>query len=319
VPNAVRTIRTLSRTIAASKAAMVVSNMDKAHIYGGTAAWLAGVPAVWWQQGIPNGGKFGALAARVPAAAVVCSSDDAMTAQRRLTPRHCLAKIHLGIDIGEVVRRRGSGVPIRERLGWSGQRVVGIVGRLQPWKGQTIFLQAAARIALERPETRFLVVGGAILGWEGDYPAELHRLADDLGLGDRVRFVGHQDDVYPWFDAMDVVVHASFGEPFGLVAVEAMALGKPTVATASGGPLEIIEDEVSGLLVPVRDPDAMAAAVCRILSNPSFAEKLSAGAQARAPLFSDGRMAANFVELFRSFGISGDAGAPISRSSEPGP
>lgn len=130
-----------------------------------------------------------------------------------------------------------------------------------------------------------------------DYPQQLQRLASDLGVSERVHFAGHEDDVYPWFDAMDVVVHASFGEPFGLVLVEAMALGKPLVAAAAGGPLEIVEDGVSGLLVPPGDDAALAGAIERILDDPGLASSLAAGARVRAAELSSETMTARFATL----------------------
>jgi glycosyltransferase involved in cell wall biosynthesis len=275
---------------------VVVSNQSKGHFYGGLAALAARVPAVWWQQGIPGPNRIELAARFVPSVAVVCSSDAAVSSQARLTPGRRIEKIHLGVPVQTVAARIGSGEAIRREVGWQGP-VVGIVGRLQPWKGQDVFLRAAAIVARAAPNVRFAVVGGAILGWEGSYPDDLRRLAGELGITDKVHFAGHQADVVPWFDALDVVVHASFGEPFGLVLLEAMALGKPLVAAADGGPLEIVEDGVSGLLVRPGDPERLASAVLRILRERRLAESLSAGSRVRAEQFSEQRMAAAFALL----------------------
>jgi glycosyltransferase involved in cell wall biosynthesis len=98
---------------------------------------------------------------------------------------------------------------------------------------------------------------------------------------------------------MDVVVHASANEPFGLTIVEAMALGKPVVAAASGGPLEIVSDGVDGLLVPHGDAGGLAAAVMRLLGDPELAARLGEAAQHRAGEFSSRRYAARFAEAVR--------------------
>jgi len=297
VHRAAATVLRLGRLVRASGVEAVISNLGKGHCYGGPAA-LAGVPTIMWQQGIPLANRFERAASLVPAAAVVASCDQAVAAQRHLTPGRRVVKIPPGCAIEEIEARRGGGGAIRQALGWEGSPVVGIVGRLERWKSQDVFLRSAAQVAQERPDVRFVVVGGAVLGWEGSYPAELEALARDLpGLAGRVHFAGHQEDVYPWFDALDVVVHASYGEPFGLVLVEAMALGRPLVATAAGGPVEIVEDGVSGLLVPPGGPGAMARAVLRLLSDPGLAARLGAGARARATRFSDTQMAANFAAL----------------------
>jgi glycosyltransferase involved in cell wall biosynthesis len=188
---------------------------------------------------------------------------------------------------------------VRDAAGYDGRPLVGIVGRLEAWKGQDVFLRAAARVAAKHPEAEFAVVGGGTPGKEEAYPSELRAVAQELGIADRVRFVGHLVDVFPWFDALDVCVHATDGEPFGLVLVEAMALGKPLVATALGGPLEIVEEGSSGLLVPPGDDEAIADAVCTILADADLAARLAAGARRRAFDFTDDRMASAYAEVVR--------------------
>jgi glycosyltransferase involved in cell wall biosynthesis len=299
------TVHILRRLARSTGAQVVVSNMSKGHFYGGMAAQAAGVPAVFWQQGIPDQSLMERVAGAIPARAIACSSQAAVRAQRALTPGRQVHKIHLGVRLPDRGSVQGSGAIIKRSLGWESNPTVGIVGRLQPWKGQEVFLRAAARLAQARADLRFIVVGGAILGWEGSYPDDLRRLAADLGIADWVLFADHQADVHPWYDALDVVVHASFDEPFGLVLVEAMALGKPLVATNRGGPLEIVEDGSSGLLIPPGDPERLAEAVERILADRGFASALSRGAVERANAFTEERMAEGFAELLTTV-IAGD-------------
>ena len=287
-------IERLRRAIRGGSA--VVANQSKGQAIAGAAAALSRTPCVWWQQGIPSRTAIELTAALWPAAAVVCSAQDAALAQKSLTPKRRVEVINLGVDIETVRSRRGSGAELKKRLGWPGP-VVGMVARLQPWKGQQLFLQAASIVAGSRPDVQFVVVGGAVLGWEGDYPEQLRRQATELGLAERVYFSGHQEDPYPWADAFDVAVTASVGEPFGLVTVEAMALAKPVVGVDSAGTAEIIEDGVSGLLVPPADPDAMAAAILDLLEDPALQERIATGAAARAERFSDAEMARSFAAL----------------------
>lgn len=292
------TVRRLRMLIRELGARVVVSNQGKGHLYGGWAARRAGVPAVYWNHVIPEPDRLNRLAARVPARVIVCTTELAAAAQRRLTPRATVAVIPPGIDVVGVSARRGSGVTLRRDLGWGDEQVVGIVGRLQAWKGQDVFLDAAARLSADLPSASFAVVGGAVLGWEGDEEGRLKARAADFGIADRVHFAGHQDDPYPWIDALDVLVHAStLPEPFGLVLVEAMALGTPVVATAAGGPLEIVEDGVSGLLVPPGDASAMAGAVRRILGDSALAAGLAAAGRQRAGAFSERAMAERFAAV----------------------
>ena len=294
------TVARLRREVRATNAAAVVGSQSKGHIYGGAAAFAAGVPAVWWQHAIPHGEPIERVAARIPAAVVVCGSAEAAAYQRRLTRRTAVRVVHPGLPLEQIAAHRGSGGEIRKRLGWDSRTIVGTVARLQRGKGQDVFLKVAARLAVRFPEARFLVVGGAIIGIEGAYEQELRELADSLGLGQRVRFAGHQADPYPWIDALDVVVHASSGEGFGLSLVEAMALGKPLVATNRGGPAEIVEHERSGLLVPEASADRLTDAVARVLDDRALAQRLALAAPERAARFSDTAMAEEFAAVLRA-------------------
>lgn len=304
-----RTAATIARVaLRAHEADVVVSNQSKGHVYGGLAALLVGRPAVWWQHGTPERSPIELTAAQVPASVVIAGSKGSLEAQRRLTSRCRIELVQPGIDVKAVRARRGSGGEIRRDRAIGSALFVGIVGRLQEWKGQDVFLRAAAIVAESHPTAIFFVVGGAVLGWEGDYPCELHRLATELAIEHKVHFVGHQDDVYPWFDALDVVVHASFGEPFGLVLLEAMALGKPIVATADGGPLEIIEDGVSGILVPPGDGDEMAGAITKLLDDERLRVELAANASVRADRFDERRMAERFGQILNELREHSDSG-----------
>jgi glycosyltransferase involved in cell wall biosynthesis/2-polyprenyl-3-methyl-5-hydroxy-6-metoxy-1,4-benzoquinol methylase len=275
----------------AADADVIVSSETKGHVYGGLAAARAGVPAVWWQHGTPTRNRIDLVAARVPARAIVCYTEEVAVAQRWVAPGRNVVVISGGIAIEEIQARAGSGAAVRARHGWDEDPVVGIVGRLQTWKGQDTFLRAAALVANKVPHARFVVVGGPSGPRDEAYAQSLPRLADDLRIRSRTFFAGHQDDPYPWFDAFDLVVHASDDEPFGLVVLEGMALGKPVVASAAGGPREIIEHGRSGLLVPPRDEVRMANAIEEILSDPALAATLCNGARRRVKWFSEEKMA----------------------------
>lgn len=292
-----RVVAELGALIARSGVDVVLSSHPRGHIFGGLAARRCGRPGVLWQHGIARRSSLDLLAGVVPSYGIVCGSSAAAQAQRRVTPRRQVRIIHPGTDLDVVAAASGSGKVVRRELGWSANPIVGIVGRLQPWKGQEVFLRAARRIADRRPDARFVIVGGAILGTEGDYPLRLERLAASLGLADVVHMAGHRDDVYAWIDAVDVLAHAATDEPFGLVLVEAMALGTPVVATAGAGPSEIVEDGISGLLVPGGDDQRLAAAVVRVLDAPDLASELRVAGRSRAQQFSVRRTAGEMAAL----------------------
>jgi glycosyltransferase involved in cell wall biosynthesis len=132
-----------------------------------------------------------------------------------------------------------------------------LIGRISPWKGQHVFLRAAARVLKRFPEARFVIAGAAIFGEEA-YEKQLHRLVRELAIADQVDFLGFSTDVPSVIEGLDVVAHAStLPEPFGQVIIEAMASAKPVVATLGGGVTEIIDDNITGLLVPMGDDQEM--------------------------------------------------------------
>ncbi len=159
--------------------------------------------------------------------------------------------------------------------------VFGIVGCVQEWKGQHVFLAAAARVIAEIPGAVALVVGGPPSGAATDYSRSLVRQAAALGIADRVRFTGHRDDVPALLCAMDAVVHASTAaEPFGTIVAEAMALGRPVIASALGGPTEYVEPGVTGLLHAPGDAVGLADAVLRHLRERDAARRMAAAGRA---------------------------------------
>ena len=189
---------------------------------------------------------------------------------------------------------------VREGLGVNGQHVlIANVGRIVPWKGQDVFLKAFATIADHHPEARALVVGGP-----GDknvgrtYEVELRRLVSDLGLGERVIFTGHRRDIDDVMAASDVIVHSSSQpEPLGRVVMEAIALAKPVIATGAGGVSEMVDDGVTGSLVPPGDAEAMAKALELVLTNPTRAAAMATRARAAAK---DRFSTRTFVRLMES-------------------
>jgi glycosyltransferase involved in cell wall biosynthesis len=154
----------------------------------------------------------------------------------------------------------------------------GIIGLLAEWKGHPIFLQAACDVFASIPAAQAFIVG-ATHSENPWYRDELERIASDLGIRDRVRFLGFRDDVPEILRLLDVVVHASVSpEPFGRVIVEAMAMKKPVIASNAGGPAEIIEHGRTGILVPPGDSHALAEEIVRLLREPHRARQLGEAA-----------------------------------------
>jgi asparagine synthase (glutamine-hydrolysing) len=194
---------------------------------------------------------------------------------------------------------RRAGGSLRRELGISDDApVVGVVCRLDPLKGLDDFVVAAAAIARDHPATRFLVVGGPVPGGEG-YGEELRRRGRDLGLGDRLILTGARTDVPDLLPELTVSVLPSLTEGLSNSLLESMAAGLPVVATDVGGNPEIVEDGVTGILVPVEDPATLATAIRGLLESPQRAASL--GGRARRSIeerFGYGRMLDRTTDLY---------------------
>ncbi len=295
VARAARVIGSLARR---ERADLIVSNLPKAHLYAWLPAVIARRPTLWIQGNFPEPPHWiDRLATLAPSGGALAESRDAVAAQRRLRPRRPVHLFHLGIDVNRFAVSRDPALRSEHDIP-AGVPLVSLVGRLQPWKGQREFLQAAALLLPDRPDTRFAVVGGAILGREGDYPDELRRLAARLGIEERVLFTGHTGEVTRWMAASDVIVNASQTEPFGLVVVEAMASGCTTVAVSSGGPRDVIEHLENGILCPSNAPEDLARGIALAIDDDDLRARIGPAARLRVERsFSRERMTERFAEI----------------------
>jgi glycosyltransferase involved in cell wall biosynthesis len=184
-----------------------------------------------------------------------------------------------------------------------------MVGRVVPWKGQQVFLNAFAR-AFGSGNEAAVIVGDAMFGEaEVQYGVELRELARALGISDRVDFRGFRDDVWAELARMDIFVHASITpEPFGQVIVEAMLSGIPVIASAGGGPSEILTDGVDGLLYAAADVDALVEALQRLRGDAPLRAQLSHAARIRAEHFSPRVAASKVMDLYQRVLMSSDGG-----------
>ena len=189
--------------------------------------------------------------------------------------------IRNGITLSRFAKRERAAV-IRQELGFPPTaRLVGVFSRLNPMKGIPYFLDAATVLAERFPDVCFLVVG------DGAIRQELEEQARRMGLGRRIAFTGFRSDVPELLSEAAVSVLPSLSEGTSNTLLESMAAGIPVIATRVGGNPEVIEDGVSGLLVPPRDSAALAAATARLLEDEALAARLGeAGMRRVSELFS---------------------------------
>jgi glycosyltransferase involved in cell wall biosynthesis len=275
---------------------VVHANSLKAAVYGGAAARLAGVPFLWHLHDriaadyLPPAAVrlLRTLAARVP---------DSIVANSRATLATLGRAGRDGVVIANPVLP-GPSSNVRPGDRRAAPLTVGMIGRLAPWKGQTVFLDAFATAFPDGPE-QAVIVGAALFG-EDDYEESLFKRAAALGLGNRVEFRGFREDVMGELAGMDIAVHASIvPEPFGRVVVEALAAGVAVIASDAGGPAEIITPGVDGLLTPPGDVDALAGSMRRLADDPDLRERLQDAGRRRAGDFAPASIAREFTAAYR--------------------
>jgi len=179
-------------------------------------------------------------------------------------------KISVVYNAVELDRFGAEGSPsLRAEIGGQGRPLLLTPARLEPQKGLPVLLRAAARV----PDAAFALAG------EGPERAGLEALAAELGIADRVNFLGHRSDVPELLAACDAFVLPSLYEGSSLAVLEAMAARRPAISSAIAGTDELIEDGVDGLLVSPGDADALAVAIRRLLGDPSLREALAVRAR----------------------------------------
>jgi glycosyltransferase involved in cell wall biosynthesis len=194
--------------------------------------------------------------------------------------------VYEGVDADafrDAVRR--SAAEVRQQFGVRPDDVLIVMaGHLRPWKGQHVLVDALSRVT-NRGRLKAIFVGGTPAG-HTDYVEQLQATATATGIDDLISFVGERNDVADFMNAADIMVHASTDpEPFGIVVVEGMALGKAVLASALGGPLEIILPG-TGLLFDPAHPEQLAAAIDRVAADANFRAELGRAARVRADVFS---------------------------------
>lgn len=272
-PDGVRGAGALARLARAADAALIHANGSRAMAYAAVAGRLSGRPTLWHVRVADRDGLvdrvLGALATAIIATSrAVARRFPWAGAKVRLVPN--------GVDLKRFAPRPPSGA-VRASLGVPPSAPVALsIGRHVPEKGYRHLVDAAARLERARPGVHWVLVG------DGEGRGELEAQARRLGLASRVHFTGWRDDVADVLALADVFVLPSESEGFGRVLVEAMAMGRPVVATEVGGVPDVVVAGETGLLVRPTDPVALADAVQALLADPARAARLGAAGRARA-------------------------------------
>jgi glycosyltransferase involved in cell wall biosynthesis len=296
--NYLKTLRSLRTWIKTKRLRTVVSWMPKAHMYVSPASIFLPPAVVWFQHGVPHRHPMDRLIALFPAKAVLCCSETSKRGQEQMfpvRPSHvCYPGIMLSSETGK------SKLQARKLLGLPETAlIIGMVARLEHWKGAHIFVEAAANILERHPDATLFVVGG-------DHPLDVayaervKQMVRELDGGERFVLAGQRPmtEVPLWHAAADLIVHPVVGvEPFGMSVVEAMAAGKVVVASDLGGPAEVIQNGVSGILIRGGDAGLLASTVLQLLEDPDRRAAIEKQARLRAQSFSVDAFAERFNQL----------------------
>jgi glycosyltransferase involved in cell wall biosynthesis len=301
------TVVRLARIFRRRRPDLILNWAAKTHLYGSPAAVLAGMRdrVLWWQQAIPTGDWIDRCATLLPAVAIGCYSRAAADAQHHLFPRRPTFIVAAGAPVPDAGTSESPlDVP-------PGVTVVGLVGRLQAWKGQDRMLRAQAILRERGHEIHLVIVGGDSYGLSPQYAESLAPLADELGLADAVTMTGQVPDAGPYVEQLDVLVNASDPEPFGIVLLEGMARGVAVVAVDSGGPGDFIEHGETGMLARSGAPAALADALEPLLVSSELRHAVArAGRERFMRDFTDIAMRERFFDELGAFshGESGSRG-----------
>jgi glycosyltransferase involved in cell wall biosynthesis len=314
LPAAGRYLLALRRFVRELGPDLIHSNGIKTHLL--VAALPGRLPPLVWH--VHDFYSFRPVAARAlrcasrRVAAAIAVSHAVAEDVRRTLPGVPVSVIHNVADLEEFTPGPGQPQLLDELAGLPaavpGTIRVGLVATYARWKGQNVFLQAAAQLAREGtlPAVRFYVVGGPIYRTLGSQytRAELRGLAETLGIADRVGFIDFQREPAEIYRALDIVVQASTRpEPFGLTIAEAMACGRPVIVARAGGAAELFRPDVDAVGVPPADPAALTAALHRLITDPCLRQRLSDQARHSAAVrFSSESLAPQLLAAYRMLG-----------------
>ncbi|OUC11543.1 MAG: glycosyl transferase family 1 [Alkalinema sp. CACIAM 70d] len=284
----VASLRTLlplisSTTQLAKNYDVIYANTQKALVVGAIVAFLSHRPLVYHLRDILSAEHFSSTNLRIAialanrfASLVIANSQATADAFLQAGGRSELVKvIYNGFEV-ETYRQlaqqgRQTQQTWKQQIGLGNHFVVGHFSRLSPWKGQHVLIEAIAQC----PDSIAAVLVGDALFGETDYVQQLHQQVDRLGLRDRVKFLGFQQNVPQLMAACDLVAHTSTApEPFGRVITEAMLCGTPIVAAAAGGAVELVHDRQTGWLTEPGNSAQLATVIQEAATQPNTLNQL---------------------------------------------
>ncbi|MHB8626234.1 MAG: glycosyltransferase family 4 protein [Aggregatilineales bacterium] len=300
--------RQLNRQLRAAQIELVQTNTNFAHLYGGLAARLAGLPCIWYFHDLIETSRMRGSFAQI------------WRLLARGLATHIVGVSHAAVDALAVGSRAsviyaGVGLPgqaplpdLRAQLGLlPDAKLVGYIGRIGYVKALDVLVRAAQPIVQAQPTIHFVLFGEAMFG-EQQVKRDLIALVDQAQLTEHWHWLGYDPQATARLPELDMLVLPSRREALGLVLVEAGMMGKPVVASRVGGIPEIVVDNETGLLVSPGNPAELAAAIMRLICESSLAAEMGRRAKRRVEtVFGPARYYSEFLALYARFGTERSA------------
>lgn len=304
--SAARATASLTGVIRRVEPDVVHTNSMKAHLLALVGARAGRAALVWHVRDILVGSWLARsfqTAARWGPDLVLCLSAAGAEPFRGGAARAKTRVVYNGIRLAPV--EPAAVAEFRARAGApADQFLVAMVGQIAQWKGQDLFVEAAGRLAGEHPDMRFAIVGACLFpDNEGAFAEQVRARAAALGLAGRLVWCGWSEEVEPVMHGIDLLVHQSrLDEPFGRVMIEALAAGKPVVASTRGAGPELVTPDVAVLVEP-GDVEALAGAIAELAARSRSDPDLAGKARRQAGRFDIDRCAGQVLDAYRELGI----------------
>lgn len=291
----IRTLKSLTEIIKQYRIDLVHSNLTGGvSLLAGIASRITKLGFIWHVRVINSGGILDLIQSLLSTTVIVVSK----AVKRRfwwIPIKNKFALIYNGVNL-ERFNPSIDRMIFRREIGCSEDEfLVGTIGRYHPFKGYEYFIKAAKKVSKELPKTKFLIVG---LDYHpsNKYLTCLRNLTKKLNLEDRFIFMDGREDVPQILASLDLFVLSTLEESFGRALIEAMACEKPIVAFGGGGVPEIVEDGVTGILVPPKNSEKITQAVLELLKDSEKAEKMGLSGRKRVESFFDNREKVKKIE-----------------------
>lgn len=259
-----------------NRASLLYLNNDPISNLGGIiVALLFRIPAICHVRGYVFDSRLSRFSLRCIKRFIAVSSDVKKSLLRLGARPEIIDIVYEGVNIKKMNNISNCENNVEREFNLQANDIcIGVVGLIMPWKGQKTFIEAAKNVLKKYENCKFFIIGG-VPSNSVAYAQDLKNLVDELDIAKNVIFTGYREDVYCLMARMDIIVHTAIEpEPFGRVIIEAMALKKPVIATAVGGPVEIITDSSFGILIKPNSPGKLADEICRLVSEPETRQNL---------------------------------------------